>query len=249
MKFHPDRNHTPGATDAFKTISGAYECLSNEVKKKNYDQFGTEETFQNSGFGQNSFNGFSNFQRNDMRNEEMDKLFEEFFGIRRQRGPKKRATNTNNNQNEKTDINLRNLCAILPILLFLLIPMLSGLFSNITSYNENQIFKFERDSLYNIEHSAGNGIVKFYLHQSYRNYMYYPSYKSEIEKKVIKSYYENLKNKCKFEKQEKVKKIIEIKKYQKGEERIKSLEDLEDKTIQSCQDLKSFLTKIKKLSK
>uniref|UniRef100_A0A3P8WIW9 DnaJ heat shock protein family (Hsp40) member B12b n=1 Tax=Cynoglossus semilaevis TaxID=244447 RepID=A0A3P8WIW9_CYNSE len=38
LKFHPDKNHAPGATEAFKAIGNAYAVLSNVNKRRQYDQ-------------------------------------------------------------------------------------------------------------------------------------------------------------------------------------------------------------------
>lgn len=46
LKFHPDKNRAPNATDAFKKISTAFACLNNADKRRIYDQHGTEENFQ-----------------------------------------------------------------------------------------------------------------------------------------------------------------------------------------------------------
>ena len=43
MKFHPDINKAPGATDAFKCIGSAYSCLKDKQKRSNYDRFGSED--------------------------------------------------------------------------------------------------------------------------------------------------------------------------------------------------------------
>jgi DnaJ family protein A protein 2 len=40
LKYHPDKNQEAGAADKFKEISVAYEILSDEDKRKRYDQFG-----------------------------------------------------------------------------------------------------------------------------------------------------------------------------------------------------------------
>ena len=43
IKFHPDKNHSTFAEDAFKKISQAYQVLSDAEKRKFYDTYGTEE--------------------------------------------------------------------------------------------------------------------------------------------------------------------------------------------------------------
>ncbi|CAO4365427.1 unnamed protein product [Caenorhabditis nigoni] len=42
LKYHPDKNKDPGAENKFKEIAEAYDVLSDEKKKKIYDQFGEE---------------------------------------------------------------------------------------------------------------------------------------------------------------------------------------------------------------
>jgi len=38
LQFHPDRNKSPDATERFKEISEAYAVLSDDEKRKKYDQ-------------------------------------------------------------------------------------------------------------------------------------------------------------------------------------------------------------------
>ena len=60
-KYHPDVCKDPDANERFAEIQVAYDCLSDETKRANYDRFGTEEPGNfggASGFGGEGFGGF-----------------------------------------------------------------------------------------------------------------------------------------------------------------------------------------------
>lgn len=50
LKYHPDKNKTPGAEDRFKEVAEAYEVLSDKNKRELFDQYG-EEGLQAGGVG------------------------------------------------------------------------------------------------------------------------------------------------------------------------------------------------------
>ncbi|KAM6937768.1 dnaJ homolog subfamily B member 9a [Xenentodon cancila] len=49
MKYHPDKNKSPDAEVRFREIAEAYEILSDETKRREYDQFGDTAYFASEG--------------------------------------------------------------------------------------------------------------------------------------------------------------------------------------------------------
>jgi DnaJ-class molecular chaperone len=97
MKYHPDKNpNDKKAEEQFKTISEAYEILSDEKKKEMYDQFGHEAFERNGGGGNAGYGGYgqgpftytytSNGGGNPFEGFEgfsdPFEIFEQFFGFR-----------------------------------------------------------------------------------------------------------------------------------------------------------------------
>ena len=69
MRYHPDKNpeNKEEAESNFKKVSEAYECLSNEEKRRTYDQFGKQ--------GLGGPGGGGGFTRGNA-----DEIFAQFFG-------------------------------------------------------------------------------------------------------------------------------------------------------------------------
>ncbi|TDM15579.1 molecular chaperone DnaJ [Macrococcus bovicus] len=77
-KYHPDINKEEGADEKFKELSEAYEVLSDDQKKAQYDQFGHAGMGQGAGFGGADFGGgFGGFED----------IFSSFFGGGARRDP------------------------------------------------------------------------------------------------------------------------------------------------------------------
>ena len=59
LKWHPDRNKDPKAADEFKKINAAYEILSDESKKKQYDAMGHDTYTKTGGRGNTGYGDFN----------------------------------------------------------------------------------------------------------------------------------------------------------------------------------------------
>lgn len=72
-KYHPDVSKEPDAAEKFKEVKEAYEVLSNEQKRAQYDQFG--HAGMNGGAG---FQGGGGFSADDFGG--FGDIFDMFFG-------------------------------------------------------------------------------------------------------------------------------------------------------------------------
>jgi curved DNA-binding protein len=70
-KYHPDINKDPEAVDKFKEINAAYEVLSDEKKKAQYDQYGDQM------FGGQNFNDIARGQGGG---GDLDEILRSMFG-------------------------------------------------------------------------------------------------------------------------------------------------------------------------
>ncbi len=70
-KYHPDINKDPESQEKFKEINAAYEVLSDEEKKAQYDQFGDQM------FGGQNFSDFARSQGGEV---DLDEILRSMFG-------------------------------------------------------------------------------------------------------------------------------------------------------------------------
>lgn len=75
LKFHPDKNKNPGASEKFKEIAEAYEVLSDKKKRGVFDQYGEDGLKGRAGSNGTTGNSFNYTFSGDPR-----ATFQQFFG-------------------------------------------------------------------------------------------------------------------------------------------------------------------------
>nr|XP_053626373.1 dnaJ homolog subfamily B member 9-like [Cherax quadricarinatus]XP_053626374.1 dnaJ homolog subfamily B member 9-like [Cherax quadricarinatus]XP_053626375.1 dnaJ homolog subfamily B member 9-like [Cherax quadricarinatus] len=66
IQFHPDKNKEKGAEEKFREIAEAYEVLSDEDKRKEYDMVGHAGYTKTGGGGERPFNHAFHFNFDDL---------------------------------------------------------------------------------------------------------------------------------------------------------------------------------------
>ncbi|KAL5698029.1 hypothetical protein ACHQM5_029117 [Ranunculus cassubicifolius] len=202
LKVHPDKNKAPGAEEAFKAVSKAFQCLSNEESRKKYDVTGSEEVVyervaRRRGHQQQGFNGFYEADFDP------DEIFRNFFyggggpGVTTQfngfsfgtgMGPNVRTAH-----HASSNSNLRAVIQLLPILLVILLNFLPS--------NE-PVFSLSRSYPYEHHLKTTRG-VNYYVKSEKFEQKYPPdtSERARIEHQIDREYYSVVSQNCRLEMQ------------------------------------------------
>ncbi|RID42781.1 hypothetical protein BRARA_J02641 [Brassica rapa] len=146
LKVHPDKNKAPGSEEAFKSVSKAFQCLSNDDARRKYDVSGSDEPSyqtrrrQHHSFYDDEFDA--------------DEIFRSFFGggggatqFRSFNfGGGNRAA-TNQAASDTTGFNPRVLLQLLPVVFILLLnfmPSPQPIYSLSASYQYEHKFTTHR---------------------------------------------------------------------------------------------------------
>ncbi|KAI3711685.1 hypothetical protein L1987_70225 [Smallanthus sonchifolius] len=194
LKVHPDKNKAPGSEEAFKKVSKAFQCLSVEESRQQYDVIGSDEpVYERRTARRGNSNGF--YYDGDVDAEEIFRNF--FFG-----GMNPRATTQFTGfsfgsgpgvgvQGGNGSSGMRNLIQILPVLLILLLNFLPS--------NE-PVYSLSRTYGYDHVLTTQKG-VNFYVKS--RNFEQdYPSNSEErmnLEERIEHDYVSILSHNCRLE--------------------------------------------------
>ncbi|KAM6916771.1 dnaJ homolog subfamily B member 12a [Xenentodon cancila] len=196
LKFHPDKNHAPGATEAFKAIGNAYAVLSNTEKRRQYDQYGEERTHPS--------------RHRDHRDFEADispeDLFNMFFGggfptsnvhVYRNGRMHFAHHNRQDRREQQRDGGLALFVQLLPILILIIVSALSQLMVTQPPYSLSY-----RPSAGHI-HKRHTSHLKVPFYVGDRFIEEYSNTLKHVERSVEEDYISNLRNNCWKEKQQK----------------------------------------------
>ncbi|AED90920.1 DnaJ-like protein [Arabidopsis thaliana] len=128
LKVHPDKNKAPGSEEAFKSVSKAFQCLSNEDTRRKYDGSGSDEPAYQPRRDARRNNGFNGFYDDEF---DADEIFRSFFGGGEMNPATTQFRSFNfgggtrtANQASDTGFNPRVLLQILPVVFILLLNFL-----------------------------------------------------------------------------------------------------------------------------
>lgn len=236
LKFHPDKNHAPGATEAFKKIGNAYAVLSNADKRRQYDLTGGEEP--SSSPGQAHRGGFD-FNRGFEADITPEDLFNMFFGggfpsssphtFSNGRASYSHQTDYRQERtDERGDGGFSMFIQLMPIVVLILVSILSQMMVSPPPYS-----LYSRPSTgQTIKRQTENLNVDYYVTRDFKS-EYKGSALQQIEKNVEEDYVSNVRNNCWKERQTKTDLLYASKVYRDDRMRKKA----ELMTMDNCKEL------------
>ncbi|CAB1460053.1 unnamed protein product [Pleuronectes platessa] len=235
LKFHPDKNHAPGATEAFKKIGNAYAVLSSPDKRRQYDVTGGEEP---SSPGHSHGAGFD-FHRGFEADITPEDLFNMFFGGGFPSSSTQTFTNgrttfshqTDNRQErteERGDGGFSMFIQLMPIVVLILVSILSQMMVSPQAYS-----LYSRPSTgQTLKRQTENLRVDYYVSRDFKS-EFKGSALHQIEKNVEEDYVANVRNNCWKERQTKTDLLYAAKVYRDDRMRKKA----ELLTMDNCKEL------------
>lgn len=232
LKMHPDKNRSPSASEAFKKINKAFACLSDEVKKRRYDQTGQEDIqgiemsgFNNGDFAEQIFREFFN-----------ESFFANGHGFHRVYRTQSGFNQRENAQTGQAGGNRVPLGQLLPILILIVLSLASNF-----QMSSSQVFTFHYSTQYSVKKITENLNIEYYLMPSYAKDLGY-SERMKIEKDVERSYFTYLSDLCENQKAKK-NMYLNKAKYYRGSTSQTYKEYAESVDMAACINLEQFQAK------
>jgi len=202
LKLHPDKNKAPGSEEAFKKVSKAVQCLTDEEKRHVYDKYGDEEQIPQQ--------RRQHYQQDFVSPED---FFAAFFG-----GGFVQGGNPHRRQHHDDDGGGAQRAPILQMLPVILLVLLT-LASNFASNNSGSRFSFSVSGVYQTERTTASIGVNYYVATDFEDH--YPDgtrVLAEFEKQVEIYYVRNLHSECDYQEKVMYKKVMIAKRRNSQEE-------------------------------
>jgi len=208
LQFHPDKNHAPGAGEAFKAIGNAFAVLSDTEKRRQYDLYGPmEERTSRPSRGRHGFyehdptHGFES----DMTAEE---IFNMFFGgtgfpsqsvyVRRGRNTAHFHRHFHNSHGHHSETTVREpsgfaaLIQLMPILIVIFLSVISSLLVSDPHYS------LQATTKYHIRRTTTNLHIPYFVKDSFKND--FTGSLRKLESNIEEEYLNSLRQACYREK-------------------------------------------------
>lgn len=198
LKVHPDKNKAPGAEEAFKAVSKAFQCLSNEETKKRYDLVGSEEpNYGRAAARHHHSHGFNGFYDDEF---DPDEIFRNFFGGGFGGGQAATTFHFRTggmgvpNGNGSANGSLRPLLQMLPIILLIVLNFLPS---------SDPVYMLSRNHPYEYKLETPKGVAYFVKSSAKfeQDYPYNSSERMELERRVERDYVGIVSQNCRVEMQ------------------------------------------------
>uniref|UniRef100_A0A2P2LC47 Uncharacterized protein MANES_14G131700 n=1 Tax=Rhizophora mucronata TaxID=61149 RepID=A0A2P2LC47_RHIMU len=193
LKVHPDKNQAPGAEEAFKAVSKAFQCLSNEESREKYDVTGSEQPVFERRAASSRYH-YSGVYHDEFDPDEIFRQF--FFGGMPPATTQFRSFNFGGRMGPRTGgdasgLNLRALIQLLPVLVILLLNFLPS---------SDPIFSLGRSYPYEYRYTTQKG-VNFYVKSTKfeRDYPSGSQQRTALERNVERDYVSILAQNCRLE--------------------------------------------------
>ncbi|NXM35736.1 DJC18 protein, partial [Oxyruncus cristatus] len=247
LKFHPDKNRAPGATEAFKAIGNAFAVLSNPEKRLRYDELGSDQEHVSTGQARH-YNYCTQFEA-DITPEE---IFNVFFGGHFPTGnihmfsnvardahyyPRRHRTERARTQEpEEEDNRPQNsysaFIQLMPVFIIIVVSVITQLMATNPPYS-----LFYKSSIgHVIIRETENLQVPYYVDRNFEK-NYQGAELQELEKTVEKDYIDYIQTSCWKEKQQKSDLSNLAKLYR--DERLK--QKAESLKLEHCEKLSSLI--------
>ncbi|XP_016348623.1 dnaJ homolog subfamily C member 18 [Sinocyclocheilus anshuiensis] len=222
LRFHPDKNCAPGATDAFKAIGNAYAVLSNPEKRQQYDQCGdqgpAETSSHTSAQPRHAYGHHRTFNRDFEADISPEELFNIFFGGRFPTGnihvytnrgasythyyqPRRRRTYERREEEVEESHSQNNFTALLQLLPVLVLILIS-VFTQLMATNPPYSLFYKPSMGLVVSRETQHMGVPYYVDKSFEK-EYSGAALDELEKTIENDYIDHLQSSCWKEKQQK----------------------------------------------